>query len=140
MRVKRAISSLLLAIYLLASCGAMLSVILCHCTRSTHFQTHHSCTHHACHHCNHSNGEGIKLPSNCGCNHDHSTEIDLYDYEKVFIADIAPIVCTIFGDTQAVEFTSTETLKLKYLDKRKIPLPQSEFVALAGLRAPPVIA
>lgn len=140
MRVKRAISSLLLAIYLLASCGAMLSVILCHCTRSTHFQTHHSCTHHACHHCNHNDGEGIKLPSNCGCNHDHSTEIDLYDYEKVFIADIAPIVCTIFGDNQAVEFTSTETLKLKYLDKRKIPLPESEYMSLSGLRAPPVIA
>ena len=118
----------------------MLSVILCHCTRSTHYQTHHSCTHHACHHCNHSDGEGIKLPSNCGCNHDHSTEIDLYDYEKVFIADIAPIVCTIFGDTQAVEFTSIETLKLKYLDKRKIPLPESEYMSLSGLRAPPVIA
>ena len=137
MRARRAISSLLLAIYTLASCGAMLSVILCHCTRSTHFQTHHSCT--CCHHA-HSEGDGIKLPSDCGCTHDHSTEIDLYNHEKTFIADITPIVCTIFGDVQAIELTSIETLKLKYLDKRKIPLPESEFMALSGLRAPPVIA
>ena len=137
MRARRAISSLLLAIYTLASCGAMLSVILCHCTRSTHFQTHHSCT--CCHH-THSEGDGIKLPSDCGCTHDHSTEIDLYNHEKTFIADITPIVCTIYGDLQAVEITSIETLKLKYLDKRKIPLPESEFMALSGLRAPPVIA
>ena len=115
----------------------MLSVILCHCTRSTHFQTHHSCT--CCHH-THSEGDGIKLPSDCGCTHDHSAEIDLYNHEKTFIADITPIVCTIYGDLQAVEITSIETLKLKYLDKRKIPLPESEFMALSGLRAPPVIA
>lgn len=140
MRVKRVISSLLLAVYIMASCGAMLSVILCHCTRSTHFQTHHSCTHHACHHCNHSNGEGIKLPSNCGCTHDHSTEIDLYDYEKIFIADLAPNVCALFRSMQTEVAFSLEGEKLKYLDKRKIPLPESEFVALTGLRAPPVIA
>ena len=137
MKIRRAISLLLLAIYTMASCGAMLSVILCHCTRSTHYQTHHSCS--CCHH-THSEGEGIKLPTDCGCNHDHSTEIDLYDYEKSFIADITPIVCTIFGDVQAVEITSIETLKLKYLDKRKIPLPESEYMSLSGLRAPPVIA
>ena len=64
----------------------------------------------------------------------------MYDYEKTFIADITPIVCTIYGDVQAIEITSIETLKLKYLDKRKIPLPESEFMALSGLRAPPVIA
>ena len=121
----------------MASCGAMLSVILCHCTRSTHFQTHHSC--HCCSHC-HSNGEGIKLPSNCGCTHDHSTEIDLYDYEKIFIADLTPNVCAIFRSVQTKVAFSLEGEKLKYLDKRKIPLPESEFVALTGLRAPPVIA
>ena len=137
MGVKRVISSLLLAVYIMASCGAMLSVILCHCTRSTHFQTHHSC--HCCSHC-HSNGEGIKLPSNCDCTHDHSTEIDLYDYEKIFIADLAPNVCAIFRSMQTEVAFSLEGEKLKYLDKRKIPLPESEFVALTGLRAPPVIA
>ena len=137
MRVRRAISSLLLAVYIMASCGAMLSVILCHCTRSAHYQTHHSCS--CCHHA-HSEGEGIKLPTDCGCNHDHSTEIDLYDYEKSFIANIAPTSCTIFMDLyQGVEI-EIENLKLKYLDRRKIPLPESEFMALSGLRAPPVIA
>lgn len=30
--------------------------------------------------------------------------------------------------------------KLKYLDRRKIPLPESEYAATKGLRAPPVIA
>ena len=30
--------------------------------------------------------------------------------------------------------------KLKYLDRRKIPLPESEFTATRALRAPPVIA
>lgn len=30
--------------------------------------------------------------------------------------------------------------KLKYLDRRKIPLPESEFAATKALRAPPVIA
>ena len=137
MRVRRAISSLLLAVYIMASCGAMLSVILCHCTRSNHFITHHSCS--CCHH-PHSVGEGIVLPSDCGCTHDHSTEIDLYDYEKSFIANISPTSCTIFMDIyQGVEI-EIENLKLKYLDRRKIPLPESEFMALSGLRAPPVIA
>lgn len=137
MGVKRAISSLLLAIYIMASCGAMLSVVLCHCTRSTHFKIHHSC--HCCSHC-HSNGEGIKLPTKCGCTHDHSTEIDLYNYEKTFIADLTPTVSAIFRDMQTEEIFSLEGDKLKYLNKRKIPLPESEFIVLAGLRAPPVIA
>lgn len=140
MRTKRVISSLLLAIYLMASCGAMLSVILCHCTRSQHFQTHHCCSHNTCYN-NHINcGEGIKLPNNCGCNHDHSTEIDLYNYEKSFIADFSPIVCTALPDMQGLSEVVLGNCKLKYLDRRKIPLPESEYISIRGLRAPPVIA
>ena len=41
---------------------------------------------------------------------------------------------------QTEEIFSLGGDKLKYLNKRKIPLPESEFIALAGLRAPPVIA
>ncbi len=140
MRTKRVISSLLLAIYLMASCGAMLSVILCHCTRSQHFQTHHCCSHNTCHN-NHINcGEGIKLPNNCGCTHDHSTEIDLYIYEKSFIADIQPVICDAIPAMAEQIDLCTELLKIKYLDKSKIPLPQSGFISTKGLRAPPVIA
>ena len=139
MKLGRAISSLLLAIYLVASCGSMLSVILCHCTRSQHYPSHHCCS-HVCHHNHHDTGEGINLPSKCGCNHDHSTEIDLYNYEKSFIADFSPIVCTALPDMQGLSEVVLENCKLKYLDRRKIPLPESEYISIRGLRAPPVIA
>lgn len=136
MRTRRAISSLLLAIYLMASFGAMLSVILCHCSRSQHFQTHHCCTH--C--CHNDYGEGIKLPDNCGCTHDHSTEIDLYIYEKIYFADIQPVICDALPAMLEQVKLWTDSQKLKFLDKRKIPLPQPDFIATQGLRAPPVIA
>lgn len=135
MRVKRSISLLLLAIYLMSSVGGMLSVILCHCTRSTHIQTQHCC----CNHC-HSQGEGIKLPDGCNCYHDHSTEIDLYNHERNSIAHYSPIICIVLPDMQELLQADIAQSKLKHLDCRKIPLPQSEFAAIQGLRAPPVIA
>lgn|GEM_PF-2514384 len=141
MKSKRVISSLMLAIYLMASCGSMLSVILCHCTRSSHFQAHHSCSdHHTCNHSTHKQGEGIVLPSNCGCNHDHSTEIDLYNYKEYPIIDCTPIVCTALIAMQEQIPLSLDNTKIKYLDRRKIPLYSSDIVALKGLRAPPAIA
>ena len=135
MRLKRAISSLILAIYLVASCGGMLSVILCHCTRSQHVITHHHC----CHCCSHSAGEGIKLPTDC-CNHDHSTEIDLYNCEKSVIIAHLPVVCDTIEQTTEQSMAAVYNGILKYLDRRKIPLPESEYAAIKGLRAPPVIA
>ena len=136
MKLKRAISSLILAIYLVASCGGALSVILCHCSRSQHIQTHHS----SCQHCQHCQGEGIKYPSDCGCHHDHSTEIDLYNYEKLSVANIAPMVCSILPSMQEqAEPVAVQTVtKLFY--RRKTPLLVAEYVSLSGLRAPPVIA
>ena len=134
MKLKRAISSLILAIYLMASCGGMLSVILCHCTRSIHIETHHCC--HCCHH---SDGEGIKLPTNC-CHHDHSTEIDLYNHERLSLTTCEPAICATLPDMQRQISYTAEQAKLKHFDRRKIPLPESEFAAIQGLRAPPVIA
>ena len=134
MKLKRAISSLILAIYLMASCGGMLSVILCHCTRSHHIETHHYC--HCCHH---SDGEGIKLPTNC-CHHDHSTEIDLYNHERLSLTACEPAICATLPDMQRQISYTAEQAKLKHFDRRKIPLPESEFAAIQGLRAPPVIA
>ena len=135
MKVKRAISSLILAIYLVASCGGMLSVILCHCDRSQHVKTQHHCYHCCCH----SAGEGIKLPTN-GCNHDHSTEIDLYNHEKSVLIAYLPVICTTIPQMQEQSNTTEIEGKFKYLDRRKIPLPESEYAAIKGLRAPPVIA
>jgi hypothetical protein len=135
LRVKRFISSLILAIYLMASCGGMLSVILCHCTRSQHVITKHCC-HHCCHH---STGEGIKLPTDC-CNHDHSTEIDLYNHEKSLTKALVPAVCAILPDMQEQIESAVTTITPSHLDRRKTPLPIADFVATKGLRAPPVIA
>ena len=135
MRLKRAISSLILAIYLVASCGGMLSVILCHCDRSQHV----AAKHHCCHCCSHSTGEGIKLPTSC-CNHDHSTEIDLYNHEKSITIAHLPVICTTIPQIQEQCKAPEIEGKLKYLDRRKIPLPESEFAATRTLRAPPVIA
>ena len=135
MKLKRAISSLILAIYLMASCGGMLSVILCHCTRSHHIETHHSC--HCCHH---SDGEGIKLPTNC-CHHDHSTEIDLYNHEKSLFKALTPAICALLPALQEdIEFSTEQNPVSRHLDRRKTPLLISEFVSIKGLRAPPVIA
>ena len=137
MRIKRFISSLILAIYLMASCGGMLSVILCHCTRSQHVITHHCCD-HCCHH--HDTGDGIKLPSKC-CNHDHSTEIDLYNHEKSLFKGVAPAIFALLPSLQeAIDFSVEQGPVSRHLDRRKTPLLISEFVALKGLRAPPVIA
>lgn len=137
MRGKRFISQLLLVIYLMASCGGMLSVILCHCERSQHIKTHH-CSHILC--CSHNAGEGIKLPTNC-CNHDHSTEIDLYDYEKTLSSTLTPAICTLLPVLQdVIDFSIEQNPVSGHLDRRKTPLLISEFVSLKGLRAPPVIA
>lgn len=137
MRMKRFISSLILAIYLMASCGGMLSVILCHCTRSQHVITHHCCD-YCCHH--HDTGDGIKLPSKC-CNHDHSTEIDLYNHEKSLFKGVAPAIFALLPSLQeAIDFSIEQGPVSRHLDRRKTPLLISEFVALKGLRAPPVIA
>lgn len=136
MKLKRAISSLILAIYLMASCGGMLSVILCHCERSQHVKTHHHC----CHCCSHSVGEGIKLPTSC-CNHDHSTEIDLYNCEKSLSKTLTPAICALLPALQdVIDFSIEQNPVSRHLDRRKTPLHISEFVALKGLRAPPVIA
>lgn len=135
MKVRRYISLLLLAIYVMSSTGGMLSVILCHCTRSTHIQTHHCC----CDHC-HSQGEGIKLPDGCNCYHDHSTEINLYNYERTAVATILPAICTILPDMQQSDKTDCKQPALKHLVRRKIPLSTIHIASAKGLRAPPVIA
>lgn len=135
---KRFISSLLLAIYLLASCGAMLSVTLCHCSRSQHFKSKHSCC-HAHHHAS-CNGEGIKLPNKCGCTHDHSTEIDLYNYDKQSAVVITPAVCNALPAMTQQSYTLLHSQTTNLICQRKIPLPQSHFIATKGLRAPPVVA
>lgn len=123
----------------MASCGSMLSVILCHCTRSSHFQAKHSCC-HTCHCCEASDGEGFRLPSSCGCTHDHSTEIDLYNHEKSQPSLLAPAVCAILPQLQEQISPCDGISTIKLFDRRKTPLPTSDFVALKGLRAPPVIA
>ena len=136
MRAKRVLSSLILAIYLMASCGGMLSVILCHCTRSQHGITHHCCDH--C--CHHDSGDGIKLPTNC-CNHDHSTEINLYNHEKSLFKALTPAICALLPALQEdIEFSTEQNPVSRHLDRRKTPLLISEFVSIKGLRAPPVIA
>jgi hypothetical protein len=137
MRAKRVLSSLILAIYLMASCGGMLSVILCHCTRSQHVIIHHCCD-HCCHH--HDSGDGIKLPSKC-CNHDHSTEINLYNHEKSLFKALTPAICALLPALQEdIEFSTEQNPVSRHLDRRKTPLLISEFVSIKGLRAPPVIA
>lgn len=137
MRAKRVLSSLILAIYLMASCGGMLSVILCHCTSSQHVITHHCCD-HCCHH--HDSGDGIKLPSKC-CNHDHSTEINLYNHEKSLFKALTPAICALLPALQEdIEFSTEQNPVSRHLDRRKTPLLISEFVSIKGLRAPPVIA
>ena len=137
MRAKRVLSSLILAIYLVASCGGMLSVTLCHCSRSQHVATHHCCD-HCCHH--HDSGDGIKLPSKC-CNHDHSTEINLYNHEKSLFKALTPAICALLPALQEdIEFSTEQNPVSRHLDRRKTPLLISEFVSIKGLRAPPVIA
>ncbi len=137
MRAKRVLSSLILAIYLMASCGGMLSVILCHCSRSQHVATHHCCD-HCCHH--HDSGDGIKLPTDC-CNHDHSTEIDLYNHEKSLFKTLIPAICALLPALQEdIDFSAKQDSALRHLDRRKTPLLISEFASIKGLRAPPVIA
>lgn len=138
MRLNRVIATLLLGIYVMSSCGAMLSVILCHCTRSAHYATHHCCSH--CHSCAAETGNGIKAETGCGCHHDHSTEIDLYNHEKTIFPTLAPVVCAILPTLLQVEPVLATGQTIKHLDHRKIPLPESDFISIKALRAPPVIA
>lgn len=138
MKLSRVIAALLFGIYVMSSCGAMLSVILCHCERSAHYAAHHCCDH--CHSCSAEAGEGIKAQTGCDCHHDHSTEIDLYNHEETFLPTLAPAVCAILPTLLQVEPVLTTGQTIKHLDRRKIPLPQSDFVSTKALRAPPVIA
>lgn len=138
MKLKRAISSLLLVIYLMAGCGGMFSVIMCHCQHSQHFQSHHSCCSHHC--CTNHNGDGIKAQRGCSCLHDHSTEIDLYNHERALTNLCPPIICLTLPTLQEQTLTSESHDTIKRFDRRKIPLSTADIVALKGLRAPPVIA
>ena len=128
-----------MSVYLTSICGYAATILLCHCPHSHHYEIcHKSCCCTACAHV-HSHDNGINADDRCNCNHDHSTEIDLYDIAKQ-TASVSPVVsdCIIsFADDTEQIFASVAN---RHFDRRKIPLPQPPARGFLSLRAPPVSA
>lgn len=138
MKLRRAISFLMLSVYLASVCGYALTILTCHCPHSGHHHDHGcKCV---CTECVHSHSDGINADDRCNCKHKHTTEISLYDIAKHTGKIIAPLVsdctATIIDDSDRV-FASVENI---LTEQRKIPLPVSPALIACGLRAPPVLA
>ncbi|MBO5772052.1 MAG: hypothetical protein J6R09_05395 [Alistipes sp.] len=143
MKLRQIISLLLLAVYLTAGWGYALSVTLCHCSHSDHFQEFHASSHHCCSACasaHRSIHEGDSIvDATCGCHHNHSNEIDLYDISRNIAAVTAPteqpaMIATI--DKSEIEF---DNVILRLGVQLKIPLPDDPAKATSALRAPPAL-
>lgn len=143
MKLRSVISSLLLAVYATSVLGYALTIILCHCSRSEHFRTHHCSGEHTvacCHHHAPLAGDGIRTNHACDCHHDHTTEIDLYDTTRIANTLAEPLVCYALPAMIADQTISPVGVRVATLTKRKIPLPEEPTSTSAALRAPPVIA
>ena len=140
MPFRKAISLFILSVYLTSICGYALTILLCHCPHSRHYETCHKnycCI--SCYHA-HASGDGIKAQDSCGCKHKHTTEIDLYDIARQIASVAAPVVSDCLlpaADDTARLFASVE---IRLFERRKIPLPQSPARVIRSLRAPPVSA
>ncbi len=143
MKLRQIISLLLLAVYLTAGWGYALSVTLCHCSHSEHFQEFHASSHHCCSACasaHRSIHEGDSIvDATCGCHHNHSNVIDLYDITRNIILLTAPaeqpvMIATI--DKSEIEF---DNVRLLFGDRLKIPLTDDPAMDTSALRAPPAL-
>lgn len=140
MKLKRVISSLLLAVYATSVLGYAATIIFCHCSRSDHFRERHHIVATCCHCHHHSCADGIHAERGCDCRHDHTTEIDLYDKTRLADKLTKPLVCYALAATITV-LDADEALRgeSSYF-QLKIPLPQQPLSASTALRAPPVKA
>ena len=138
MKLRRAISFLMLSVYLASVCGYAFTILMCHCPHSGHRHNHEcKC---ACVECVHSHDDGISADEGCNCKHKHTTEISLYDIAKHTGDVVKPLVSdcimTIIDSSERV-FASVDNI---LTEQRKIPLPVSPVPLARGLRAPPVLA
>ena len=144
MKLRRIISLLLLAVYLTAGGGYALSVTLCHCSHSEHFQEFHAPKHHCCSACHtaHKSTENRAsisvIDSSCDCLHNHSNEITLYDVPRsvsTLDTPVEHIATTTSLDLYEVVYDNIISL---LGDRRNTPLTDSPERATSALRAPPV--
>lgn len=135
---RRYISSLLLAVYLLATGGMAWLSLSCGCLEREHRRAHAE-MHHACCVADHSQAEA--LTATCDCDR-HSTEIELY----TAAADSnAPCKCAVLALPHCLAAAQAARLAAPKFRKERIvapviPLPQAPCLRAAGLRAPPVSA
>ena len=144
MKLRRIISLILLAVYLTAGGGYALSVTLCHCSHSEHFQEFHAPKHHCCSAClsAHKSAENEAaeaiVDNSCGCSHNHSNEITLYDIPRsVSTLDIPVEHIAIITPLDHHEVECDNIIALLG-DRRNTPLAESPERATSALRAPPV--
>lgn len=141
MKLKRIISSLLLAVYATSVLGYAATIIFCHCSRSDHFRERHHIASTCCHCCHHhSTAEGVRAEHSCDCHHDHTTEIDLYDKTRLADKLAKPLICYALAATITAHDTDRTGGSESSYFQLKIPLPQQPLSTSTALRAPPVKA
>ncbi|WP_295940360.1 hypothetical protein [uncultured Alistipes sp.] len=142
MKLKRIISLLFLAVYMMATAGPAYVSLSCKCVAAKEHAAHvccHDCGQH--HHDNTATAhESVK--SDCCGNH-HSTEIELYTgftsdntekYTRCAVIDLPP---ALMAEAPAA---ADLTLCCEGATERHVPLIEQTHIRCAGLRAPPVSA
>ncbi|MEG1864409.1 MAG: hypothetical protein RR199_03710 [Alistipes sp.] len=140
MRLKRAISLLLLAVYLFATSASAYASMSCDCI-SKHVHTTHVCG--CC--CSHSEPvstakESLSAPC---CSDHHSTQIELYtlassDHQRLTSTTLLDLLIALIADFAAE--TDALTVICGVVTERRTLFSQQEHILPSGLRAPPVLA
>ena len=142
----RAIKALtLLTVYLLSTVGAACLAIGCHCPHS--FYHHHTqhCIETCCHE-HHDDGEalfGVLRLQSAGecCDHNHSTDTELYTADSDESANIRPATAQTDAVTHPCDISAAPLTALeKSSAERRCPPAQKCRAVLRPLRAPPVCA
>lgn len=141
MKLKRLISLLLLAIYLMAAGGPAYVSLSCKCVAmSAHAD--HVCCHHCQQHADSADParESVKAPC---CGNHHSTEIELYtgsssdNHQKFTRCAVTDLPPALIAEAPVV---ADLTLCCEKVTECSTPFVMRGHVRSAGLRAPPVLA
>lgn len=140
MKLKRLISLLLLAIYLMAAGGPAYVSLSCKCVAMT-AHVSHACCHH-CQHNDDASGARGALQAPCCGNH-HSTEIELYtgsasdNHQKSTRCAVTDLPPALIAEAPVA---ADLTLCCEKVTECSTPFVMRGHVRSAGLRAPPVLA
>ncbi len=140
MKLKRYISLLFLAVYLLATAGVAVSSMSCACVAMRGHEMHV-----CCHHCeDHVALDGVQAQMHAPCcTNNHSNEKELYtatqsDNGKVVKCPISELPSAILSLAVTVEIDSRTSGE--EIAERHVSLSDEWWRRAVGLRAPPVLA